>query len=171
MLAKLLARLKEIRSELGTDKVFDVVGEVFPSNLLEKLFREMYARRVDMPNIEARIVSDVSPERFRQITSSTLEGLARRELNLQALVGKSAEAKERRLVPEVIEDFFKAAGPIAGVLPRPVRGARQVYRIGKLPRTLFPLGEQLEARFGRLGRQYQRVVFDKERLTDDPTLE
>ena len=171
VLAKLLARLKEIRSELGTDKVFDVIGEVFPSNLLEKLFREMYARRVDVPNIEARIVKDVNPERFREITSSTLEGLARRELNLHALVGKSAEAKERRLVPEVIEDFFLAAGPIAGVHPRPVRGAPHVYNVGKLPRTLSPLGEQLEARFGRLGRQYQRVVFDKGLLSDDSTLE
>ena len=43
VLAKLLERLREIRSELGTDQVFDVVGEVFPANLLEKLFREMYA--------------------------------------------------------------------------------------------------------------------------------
>ena len=40
MLAKLLERLLEVRSELGTDQVFDVVGEVFPANLLEKLFRE-----------------------------------------------------------------------------------------------------------------------------------
>ena len=30
VLAKLLERLLEIRSELGTDQVFDVVGEVFP---------------------------------------------------------------------------------------------------------------------------------------------
>ena len=44
VLQKLLDRLAEIRDELGTDQVFDVVGEVFPSNLLEKLFRDMYAR-------------------------------------------------------------------------------------------------------------------------------
>ncbi len=30
VLARLLDRLKEIRRELGTDQVFDVVGEVFP---------------------------------------------------------------------------------------------------------------------------------------------
>jgi SNF2 family DNA or RNA helicase len=77
VLAKLLERLLEIRSELGTDQVFDVVGEVFPANLLEKLFREMYVRRTDLSNIEARIVRDVDPERFRKITSSTLEGLLR----------------------------------------------------------------------------------------------
>jgi superfamily II DNA or RNA helicase len=171
VLAKVLERLLEIRSELGTDQVFDVIGEVFPSNQLDKLFREMYARRTNLPDIEARIVRDIDVDRFRKITSSTLEGLAKKELNLSALVGRSAEARERRLVPEVIEDFFIAAGPIAGVTPKPVAGAPHVYRVGRIPRTLLPTGERLEPRFGRLGRDYQRVVFDKTLLAPDPTLE
>src|SRR5208283_2894273 len=115
VLEMLLTRLAEIRKDLESDKVFDVVGEVFPSNLLEKLFRDMYARRTDLPNIEARIVREVDAERFRKITNSTLEGLAKRELNLGAIVGKAAEARERRLIPEVIEDFFTQAAPISGV--------------------------------------------------------
>ena len=171
VLAKLLERLLAIRSELGTDQVFDVVGEVFPANLLDKLFREMYARRMDLPNIEARIVRDVDPERFRKITSSTLEGLAKRELNLGALLGKSAEARERRLVPEVIEDFFVVAGPIAGIHAKLVQKDGHIYRVGKVPRTLQAVGERLEPRFGRLGREYQKVVFDKALLPTDPTLE
>src|SRR4029077_17649509 len=92
VLQKLLDRLAEIRKELGTDQVFDVVGEVFPANLLERLFRDMYARRIKEPDIEARIVRDIDANRFRSITNSTLEGLAKRELNLSAIVGKSAEA-------------------------------------------------------------------------------
>lgn len=39
VLQRLLDRLNEIRHELGTDQVFDVVGEVFPSNLLERMTR------------------------------------------------------------------------------------------------------------------------------------
>jgi superfamily II DNA or RNA helicase len=171
VLQKLLQRLSEIRDELGTDHVFDVIGDVFPSNLLEKLFREMYARRTDLPNIEARIVSEVDAGRFRRITNSTLEGLAKRELNLSSIVGKSAEARERRLIPEVIEDFFNTAGPIAGITPRPVQKDGHVYRIGKVPRTLAPIGERLEGRFGKLGRDYQKIVFDKALLLADPTLE
>jgi len=171
VLQKLLARLLEIQSELGTDKVFDVVGEVFPSNLLEKLFRDMYAKRLTAPSIEDRIVSEINPERFREITDSTLEGLAKRELNLGALIGKSAEAKERRLVPEVIEDFFIGAGPIAGVHSSEQRGKQHVFRVGKIPKTLIALGNELEPKFGRLGKTYQRVTFDKTQLGDDPTLE
>ena len=171
VLQKLLQRLSEIRDELGTDHVFDVIGEVFPSNLLEKLFREMYARRTDLPNIEARIVHEVDANRFRRITDSTLEGLAKRELNLSSILGKSTEARERRLIPEVIEDFFITAGPIAGINSRPVQKDGHVYRIGKVPRTLAPIGERLEGRFGKLGRDYQKIVFDKALLPADPTLE
>jgi hypothetical protein len=171
VLQKLLERLAEIRRELGTDHVFDVVGEVFPSNLLEKLFREMYARRTDLPNIEARIVREVDASRFRKITDSTLEGLAKRELNLASILGKSAEARERRLVPEVIEGFFTTAAPIAGVNPRPSQKDGHVYRVGRIPRTLAPIGERLEVRFGKLGRDYQKIVFDKALLSADPTLE
>lgn len=171
VLQKLLERLRQIRDELGSDQVFDVVGEVFPSNLLEKLFREMYAQRTALPDIEARIVQEVDAGRFRRITDSTLEGLAKRELNLGVLVGKSAEARERRLVPEVIEDFFKEAGPIAGLTPRPVEKDGHVYRVGRLPRPLLTRGEQLEPRFGKLGREYAKVVFDKALLAADVTAE
>ena len=85
VLQKLLDRLREIRRELGTDQVFDVVGEVFPGVLLEKLLRDMYARLTDEHKIQDRIVRDVNPERFRAITESTLEGLAKKELNLSAM--------------------------------------------------------------------------------------
>ncbi len=46
-----------------------------------------------------------------------------------------------------------------------------IYRVGKIPRTLIQRGNALEHRFGKLGREYGRVVFDKEYLKKDPTLE
>jgi hypothetical protein len=66
----------------------------------------------------------------------------KRELNLSALIGKSTEAKERRLVPEVIEDFFTEAAPIVGVNPREIRKDGHVYKVGKLPRNLWTVGER-----------------------------
>ena len=188
VLQMLIQRLKEIREDLGSDQVFDVVGEIFPSNLLEKLFREMYARQVNEHQIQDRIVRDVSPERFRAITDSALEGLAKKELNLSAVIGKTAEAKERRLVPEVIEQFFVEAAPETGLSPVVVQASRlpsgdgkretrttqskcTAYRIGKVPRHLLQIGDRQEARFGRLGREFAKIAFDKTLLTADPTLE
>jgi superfamily II DNA or RNA helicase len=171
VLQKLLDRLREIRRELGTDQVFDVVGEVFPGALLEKLFRDMYARLTDEHKIQDRIVKDVSPDRFRAITESALEGLAKKELNLSAIVGKSAEAKERRLVPEVIEQFFVGAAPESGLQPKATAANSHAYRVGKVPRNLIPVGDRQEARFGRLGRDYGKIAFDKAIIPGDPTLE
>lgn len=175
VLGKLQTRLAEIRKELGTDQVFDVIGEILPAKEVEKLFREMYARRLDVNQVEERIVEKVDTQHFRAITESALEGLAKKELNLSAIIGKSVEAKERRLVPEAIENFFVEASPVVGISTKLVSGptseAGHTYRIGRTPRHLIPLGDRLESRFGRLGREYAKVCFDKHFLVKEPTLE
>lgn len=175
VLHKLFERISAIEDDLDplrTGKVFNVLGDVFPANMLERMIRDMYARnQMSEETIKARIVEQVDTARFERITNSTLEGLARRELNLSAIVGKSAEARERRLVPEVIEDFFTQAGPLCGVHPKAPRADSHVYRVGKVARNLWPIGERLEPRFGRLGREYHHIAFDKELLKRDPTLE
>ena len=171
VLQKLLDRLKEIRRELGTDQVFDVVGTVFPANQLERYFRDMYARITDEHQIQDRIVRDVSPQRFREITESALEGLAKKDLNLSAIVGKSAEAKERRLVPEIVESFFVQAAPETGLSAKETAKASGIFRVGKVPRNLLPVGDRQESRFGRLGREYGKIVFNKTLLPSDPSLE
>ena len=174
VLQKLFERLQHIEEDLDPKKtgtIFNVLGDVFPANQLEKMVREMYTRNLTEEVIKSRIVEQVDPERFRHITNSTLEGLAKRELNLSSIVGKSAEAKERRLVPEVIEDFFVNAGPLSGIHPKETGKGTHAYRIGRVPRTLWPLGERLEGRFGKLGREYRQIVFDKNLLLNDPTFE
>jgi len=169
VLERILERLREIRKELGSDQVFDVVGEVVPANYLERLFRDLYAGRLTQQAVLDRLVQDFDRERFARICQSTLEGLAKKELNLSAILGRTAEAKERRLVPEVVEAFFLEAAPVAG-LPTP-KGRNGVYTVGKIPRHLQQIGERLEPRFGPLGREYQKITFDKRKLTEDPTLE
>ena len=174
VLQKLFERIKKIEDDLDpkrTGAVFNVLGDVFSANQLERMLRDMYARNLTEEVIKARIIEQVDTDRFRRITHSALEGLAKRELNLSAILGKSAEAKERRLVPEVVEDFFLQAAPVTGIYPKETHKDRHAYRIGKIPRNLWPVGERLEPRFGKLGREYKQITFDKKFLTDDPTLE
>jgi hypothetical protein len=172
---KLFERIQAIEEDLDpcrTGKVFNVLGDVFPANLLEKMIRDMYAHnQMTEEIIKQRIVEEVDTARFERITKCTLELLAKRELNLSAIMGKSAEAKERRLVPEVIEDFFVQVASTSGIQPRETREDSKIYRIGRVPRLLWPIGERLEPRFGKLGREYRNIVFDKQLLHKDPTLE
>ncbi len=174
VLQKLFERIKKIEHDLDpeeTGKVFNVIGDVFPANMLERMLRELYARNLTEDVITSRIIETVDTERLQRITHSTLEGLAKRELNLSAIVGKSAEAKERRLVPEVIEDFFISASPMIGIHPKATSDNRHAWRIGKIPRNLWPIGEQLEHRFGKLGREYKTIAFDKRLLHKNTTLD
>jgi len=175
VLEKLFERIKKIEDDLDpqrTGKVFNVLGEVFAANQLEKMVRDMYAHnQMTEELIKQRIVEQVDPDRFRSITNSTLEGLAKRELNLSAIVGKSAEAKERRLVPEVIEQFFLQAAPITGLEVGEHGKGQHTYRVPRVPRSLWATGERLETRFGKLGREYKQFVFDKEILKKQPTFD
>ena len=170
VLAKLLERLREIRNELGTDQVFDVVGEIFPGNLLEKLFRDLYIRKTNVPDIEARIVRDMNPLRFRAITESTLEGLARRELNLASIVGKSVEARAKTRSGS--GGGLLRSGRTRGGNSAPV--ARQGHaRVPDRQAAARPDHSGLEAGapVRAPGREYARIVFDKALLPSDPTLE
>lgn len=175
VLQKLFERIDAIQDDLDpkrTGKIFNVLGDVFPANQLEKMLRDMYSHnQMTEELIKQRIVEQVDLQRFESITSSTLEGLAKKELNLSAIIGKSAEARERRLVPEVIEDFFLNAAPMTGLNPKPAKKDGKVFKLGRVPRNLWPTGERLEPRFGKLGREYGNIVFDKELLKQDATLE
>ena len=174
VLQKLFDRLEQIEKDLDPDctgKVFNVLGELIPSNFIERQLRDMYARNQTEQVILDRIVKNVDTRRFTEITSSTLEGLVKKDLNLSAIVGKTAEAKERRLVPEVIENFFEEAAREAGLKLTPNKNHPHVFRVGRLPKHLLARGEELEARFGRLGREYRDIVFDKQHLAKDTSYE
>ncbi len=174
VMEKLFERIRAIEEDLDpghTGKVFNVLGDMFPANQLEKMIREMYLHNQTEEAIKSRIIEEVDAERFRHITDSTLEGLAKKELNLSAIVGKSVEAKERRLVPEVIEDFFRQASTVVGILPKEIAASKHVYRLGRVPRHLWPVGDRLEAKYGKLGKEYKQIVFSKDLLAKDATNE
>lgn len=58
VLSKLFERIEEIENDLDpkrTGKIFNVLGEIFPANQLEKMVREMYARNLTEDIIKSRI--------------------------------------------------------------------------------------------------------------------
>jgi hypothetical protein len=63
------------------------------------------------------------------------------------------------------------AAPMVGLLVKPLKQGEHIYRPGKTPRMLFSVGEEIEPRFGKLGREYKHIVFNKELLASDPTIE
>ena len=174
VLQMLFERIERIERDLdphNTGKVFNVLGDVLPANQLEQMLREMYAQACSEDDIKRVILQEVDLKRIKEITDHALEGLAKKELNLSAILSKSEEAKEKRLVPEVIEDFFLKASPLSGLAPKPLRQGGHIYRMGKTSRMLWSVGERLEPSFGKLGREYKQIAFDKTLLSNNPLIE
>ncbi|MDG6250258.1 DUF3883 domain-containing protein [Methanocalculus sp.] len=171
---KLFSRISQIEDDLDperTGKIFNVLGDVFPSNQIERKLREMYAQSLEEQEIISWIIDETEKDRFSQITNSTLEGLAKRHLNLSAIIGKREEAKERRLVPDVVADFFATGGGLCGLSLRETKEHPAIFRVGKVPRLLIPIGEEIERVYGTLGREYREICFDKEVLRAYPNTE
>ncbi len=76
VLQKLFERLEQIEKDLDphkTGQIFNVLGDIFPSNQLERMVRDMYARNLTEEVIKSRIVETVDTESFQKITQSALE--------------------------------------------------------------------------------------------------
>ena len=144
---------------------------MFPANLLEKLFRDMYARRISEQAIEERIVERRRPgavPRDHRVDAGRAgqdgaEPLGHRR---QVRRGQGAPAGARGdrglLRPGRAHGRCPSEGNRRG-------GYARLSQSGRVPRTLWPIGERLEPRFGKLGREYRQVVFDKTLLARDAT--
>jgi len=70
----------------------------------------MYARRTDEHAVTDRIVHEVDPRRFRASPNRRSKGW-QEGIESVGDYRQSVEARERRLVPEAIEQFFVQAAP------------------------------------------------------------
>jgi len=130
ILDKLHERLQEIRNALDDDAVFNVVGEVLPAAHIERVLRDYYAGNLGDEDLEERLLSPVSEERFRAICQNALEGLASKQLNLAMLVERRARAQERRVVPETDRALHCAGRAARAVRAEAARRPAAHFRSG-----------------------------------------
>ncbi|MCL4785392.1 MAG: DEAD/DEAH box helicase [Verrucomicrobia bacterium] len=171
VLHKLLEKLQVIRDALDDDAVFNVVGEVLPSNQIERLLRDFYAGKLSANDIEARLEVEVREEDFRNICKSALEGLAKKNLNLPMLVERRAMAQERRIVPETVARFFESSAKETGLTLNPITGAERAFRVGRVPTALYDQARTKDWRLPQLAKNYDRICFERATLDTDARLE
>jgi hypothetical protein len=106
MVLKSCWKNSKISVSLDDEAVFNVVGEVMPSDQIERILRDYYAGKLGDADLELRILQNVDEDRFRAICQNALEGLASKKLNLSMLIERRALAQERRVVPETIHRFI-----------------------------------------------------------------
>lgn len=109
VLRLLLAKLEAMREALGSDRVYDVVGELLAGVDLEKLILEHIAGRKNLKAIQAAVEARLDPNRIGYLKEITLEALAHREINLARLREDLKRSEANRLEPEYTQRFFTRA--------------------------------------------------------------
>ena len=172
VLQKLLERLREIRNELGHRPGVrrgrrglprQPAGEAVPRHV-----RPADRRARDQDRIVERRRPDAVPGDHR-----IRPGGAGQE-GTQPLGHRRQDRPRRRSAgssPRSSRSSSSAPPRSPASTPRRPAKDSHVYRVGKVPRNSDPAGNAQEPRFGRLGREYGKIVFDKEFLPTDPTLE
>lgn len=151
VLKVVLDKLEVMREQLGSDRVYDVVGELLSDVNLEALILEHLTGRKTLAEIRAVVEARLSPERVEFIREVTLEALAKRELDLSRLREERERSEQHRLQPEYTQRFFvRALGRLGGGVEKRADGFFRVSVPYELTRK----------RPGVLVREYGKAAFD-----------
>jgi len=171
VLSKILDKLEEIRNALGSDKVFDVIGDVFYGKNLYQLILEAVANARSMDEIIKELDIKVDPEYIAQIKDILGESLATRYIDYTRIKEMAEKAKEYRLIPEYVEEFFKKAMKFLGSDLKVRKDG--FIAIDSIPSEIKRIAENsnFKARYGNILKSYPKVTFDKEIAFRNPDVE
>ncbi len=160
VLAKLLDKLENIRKALG-DKVFDVIGEIFPGREFYQLVVDAAANARNIDEILETIEAKLDERYIAKVKDALRESLATRFIDYTRIKEMAEKAKEFRLIPEYTEAFFvkafqKAGGKISKV--------GEFYRIDSIPYEIRRIAaeDSFKNRWETLASRYRKITFDKE---------
>ena len=161
ILYTLFEKLKKIREHLGSDKVFDVIGDVLAGVNLQELIIDAITKKRSMEEILNEIDKMPDEEAIKRAKEAALEGLAVRHIDFTRILGEQRIAKENRLVPEYIEKFFLKAAEKLGLKVEKRKDG--YWRVSSVPYELRNLGYDFKIKFGEVFREYNKFSFDKKR--------
>jgi superfamily II DNA or RNA helicase len=171
VLSTLFDKLEEIRKAVGSDKVFDVIGDTFYGKNLYQLILEAVANARSLDDIIKEIDVTVDEDYIANVKEALGESLATRHIDYTKIKELAEKAKEYRLIPEYVEEFFKRAFEQAG-------GKLRVRKDGFIAVDLIPyeirkIVEQVDFknRYGSVLKSYPKATFDKEIAFSNPDAE
>ncbi|MCS7288933.1 MAG: helicase-related protein [Roseiflexus sp.] len=168
VLKRLFDKLDEIRQALGSDKVFDVLGDILRGHDLAQLLAEAAAGARSIDDILREIDVRVDPAYLARLRDELGESLATRFIDFTRIREMAERAREHRLLPEYTQAFAQRAIEALGgkLAPRRSASAHNVtlFALESAPAPLRAIGEEesFKKQFGPLQRRYLRITFDKD---------
>ena len=135
VLGTLLKKLERMREALGSDRVYDVIGEIIPTPKLDQLMRDWLANRRSMAEILADPALELRPADIDAIRADMEnKALGSRYIDLSKLEADMQRSREDRLMPEYIERFFVEAYRALGGTMTPAKGHDSgIWTISQIP--------------------------------------
>ena len=127
ILNRLFEKLDAMREALGSDRVFDIIGEIIPGARLDELLKDAIFNQRRIEEIEEQIEVIDRQGVERTLERVFLSSLATRHIDYTGLLQETLQAEENRLVPEYVGDYFQRAFRRFGgrIERRPVTALRQ----------------------------------------------
>lgn len=163
VMSRLLDKIEEIKKVLGSDKVFDVIGEIIDSKQFTQALLDAAVKARSIDEILKTIDIKVDKEYIEKVRENLGETLATRYIDYRQVEDIAQKAREYRLVPEYTQNYFlkafeKAGGKIENISPV------GIFRIKAIPHEIRDIAEEesFKKTYGTILREYPRVTFDKE---------
>ncbi|MGQ9672704.1 MAG: protein NO VEIN domain-containing protein [Candidatus Aminicenantales bacterium] len=161
ILDRLFEKLSQIQKHLGSDRVFDVIGEVYFGKSLRDLILEAIAGKRTMEDILKDFERIPDEKAIQKVREASLEALATKHIDLTRILGEQRRARENMLVPEYIEEFFhRAASRLNIKMERRQDGC---WHLTSIPFELRNQPNEFKLKFGEVQREYAKISFDKEK--------
>lgn len=161
ILIKLFEKLSRIKEHLGSDRVFDVINDIVVGKSLKDLIMNAIANPRTMDDILKdfeRIPDEVA---IKRVEEASLEALATRHIDLTRILGEQRTARENRLVPEYVEEFFKRAARALNI--KMEKRQDSFWHISSVTFEIRNQSYDFKAKFGEVQREYSKISFDKEK--------
>ncbi|MHA1343360.1 MAG: DEAD/DEAH box helicase, partial [Promethearchaeota archaeon] len=168
---RLFEKLQEIKTALGSDKVFDVINEIIYGKNLAQLLLEAAASARDIEQIISEIDIEVDEEYISNVKEKLGESLATRYIDYTRIKEMAEKAREFKLIPEYTEAFFKKA---FNFLEGKERERKDGFlAIDRIPYELKMIAEEDDFRrkYGKLINKYPKITFDKDIAFKNPEAE
>ncbi|GIW47705.1 MAG: helicase [Deltaproteobacteria bacterium] len=171
VLAKLFDKLEEIKNKLGSDRVFDVIGDVFEGKNLYQLIIDAITNAKSMDEILKELDIKPDEEYISKIKEALGETLATRFIDYTRIKEMAERAREYRLIPEYVEEFFKRAFIKAGGKFRETKN--RFIAIDSVPYEIRKIAEspEFKNRYGIVIKRYPKATFDKDTAFKNPDAE
>ena len=171
-LPRLFEKLDTIRDELGTDRVYDVIGELFPKRNLAQLMLEAAASTRDYTQLLNEIEASLDPVQLNLFEDFNQGTLVSPYINLPQVSELQQQAREHGLIPEYTREFFRKTFETLNSTLRPRKD--EFFRIDRIPIQITRISQETQFRqmYPTLTRRsYPKVTFDKTHASIDPTVE